>query len=247
MAEATTQAQTDTNSTTNENNVFSLVEGFDLHLRIDHFEDEGEQIRFIKSVEKMVRRSQEYGLWRSYITDVLGQTTCEITNESITDCSIEVHHHPLGLYTIVETVVRSYLDHKREFSTFDIAKDVIELHFQNKVGYMVLISNMHEKFHNGKLQLPIEFVKGDYKWIPQHYSMEDDAYAKFLELANVHVKDVVETWSKGNYPGLLKDTPSTISVVEQQKPAAIEAPAPVEDIDLDDDVSKMIQVATDGL
>lgn len=231
MSEESNKTQEDV--TTNEDNVLHLNNSeFDLHLRIDHFEDEGEKIRFIKSVEKMVRRSPEYSLWRNYIMDVLGQTTCEITNESITDCSIEVHHHPLGLYTIVEAIVTDYLNHKREFSTFDIAKDVIELHFQNKVGYIVLISNMHEKFHNGKLQLPIEYVRGDYKWIPQHYSMEQEPYDKFLELCNIHVSDVKENWSKGNYPGLLNETPSTISVAESQP-----------EIDLDTDVSKMIEAA----
>lgn len=223
---------------TNDNNVLHLENSeFDLHLRIDHFDDDGERIRFIKSVEKMVRRSPEYSLWRNYIMDVLGQTTCEITNESASDCSIEVHHHPLGLYTIVETVVGDYITHQREFSTFDIAKDVIELHFQNKVGYIVLISNMHEKFHNGKLQLPIEFVKGDYKWIPQHYSMEQEPYDKFLELANIHVSDVRETWSKGNYPGLLDEVKSTISITDKE-PHTVE-------LDLDTDVTKMISAATD--
>lgn len=223
---------------TNEDNVLHLENSeFDLHLRIDHFEDEGEKIRFIKSVEKMVRRSPEYSLWRNYIMDVLGHTTCEITNESVCDCSIEVHHHPLGLYTIVETIVTDYINHQRQFSTFDIAKDVIELHFQNKVGYIVLISNMHEKFHNGKLQLPIEFVKGDYKWIPQHYSMEQEPYDKFLELANIHVSDVRETWSKGNYPGLLQETPSTISSTEIQ----------TETIDLDNDITKMISATVGDL
>lgn len=224
----------DTTKDTNEDNVLHLENSeFDLHLRINHFEDEGEKIRFIKSVEKMIRRSPEYGLWRNYIMDVLGQTTCEITNESSTDCSIEVHHHPLGLYTIVETIVDDYINKNREFSTFDVAKDVIELHFQNRVGYIVLISNMHEKFHNGKLQLPIEFVRGDYKYIPQHYSMVQDSYEKFLELANIHVSDVQETWSKGNYPGLLNQTQSTISTAEPQ--------------DLDTDVRSMIDAATGAI
>lgn len=225
---------------TNDDNVLHLENSeFDLHLRIDHFDDEGEKIRFIKSVEKMVRRSPEYSLWRNYILDVLGQSTCEITNECITDCSIEVHHHPLGLYTIVETIVTDYINHQRQFSTFDIAKDVIELHFQNKVGYIVLISNMHEKFHNGKLQLPIEFVRGDWNWIPQHYSMEQEPYDKFLELANIHTSDVKETWRKGNYPGLLDEVQSTISISNNEPQT--------QELDLDNDVTNMISAAVGDL
>lgn len=223
----------DTTKDTNDDNVLHLENSeFDLHLRINHFDDEGDKIRFIKSVEKMVRRSPEYALWRNYIMDVLGQTTCEITNENATDCDIEVHHHPLGLYTIVEAIVDDYVNKSREFSTFDIAKDVIELHFQNRVGYVVMISNMHQKFHRGKLQIPIEYVRGDYKYIPQHFSMVQDSYDKYLELANIHLSDVKETWSKGNYPGLLNETPSTISTKE---------------IDDDSDVADMISAATSNL
>jgi len=234
---------------TNENNVLHLENSeFDLRLRIDDFEDEGEKIRFIKSVEKMVRRSPEYTLWRNYIMDILGQTTCEITNENSTDCDIEVHHHPIGLYTIVEALVDDFLNKKVPFSTFDVATKCIELHFQNKVGYVVLISNMHQKFHRGKLSLPIEFVRGDWKYIPQHFALNEDSQSRYLELANIHIDQCKEQWSKGNYPGLLETTKSTISVTEDKPKNVIEEKKSV--IELDDDIQSMLSVTEsnfDGL
>ena len=225
---------------TNEDNVFHLDNTeFDLHLRISQFEDEGEEIRFIKSVEKMVRRSSEYSLWRNYITDILGQTTCEITNEDASDCSIEIHHHPINLYTIVQTVVDDYIRKGLEFSTFDIATKVIELHFQNKVGYVVMISNMHEKYHRGKLQIPIEYVRGDFKYVPTHYSLRDEEYKKYLELSNVHKEQVAEQWGKNNYPGI-ENTNN-----KQQ----LEAQNTISSKDYDDDVEvkNMISAVTENI
>lgn len=224
---------------TNDNNILHLENSeFDLHLRIDHFEDEGEEIRFIKSVEKMVRRSSEYSLWRDYITDILGQSTCEITNENASDCSIEIHHHPINLYTIVQTVVDDFVRRKIEFSTFDIATKVIELHFQNKVGYVVMISNMHEKYHRGKLQIPIEYVRGDYKYIPTHYSLDEDNYTKYLELCNIHKEQVAEQWGKGNYPGLEN---------ANEQVTALENTISTKDCNDDEDVRKMINAATENM
>ena len=225
------------NEQTNEDNVLHLENSeFDLHLRIDHFQDEGEEIRFIKSVEKMVRRSSEYALWRDYITDILGQTTCEITNEDASDCSIEIHHHPVNLYTIVKTVVDDYIRKKVEFSTFDIATKVIELHFQNKVGYVVMISNMHEKFHRGKLMIPIEYVRGDYKYIPTHFALAEDDYTKYLEYCNIHKEEVAEQWGKGNYPGIENASDQTAKI-----------DSTISTIDDDKQVKELISKATSNL
>lgn len=230
------EIEIDTTKDTNDDNVLNLENSeFDLSLRIDHFEDEGEQIRFIKSVEKMVRRSPEYALWRNYIMDILGQTTCEITNEDASDCSVEVHHHPLNLYTIVSAVVEDRLNKHQMFSTFDIATTVIELHFQNKVGYVVMISNMHEKYHKGKLQIPIEYVRGDYKYIPQHYLLNEEENVKYLELCNLHKDQVLDSWKKGEYPGLKEE-----KKLNQQ----IENTIQTKDYDDDADIKNMLSIAT---
>ena len=184
-------------------NVFKIeTSPFDLALRINGFSDDKEQIKFIKSVEKMVRFSPEYRLWVEYIIDTLGQNKCEFTNEIKGECPVDVHHHPLCLYTIVKAVIDDYIKKKKEFCTFDIARDVIELHFQNKVGYVLMISSLHEKYHNGYLQIPIEFVNGDYKYILANYEIEQEEYNRILLLCGVHRDDIVQSWSKNNYPGL---------------------------------------------
>lgn len=184
-------------------NVFKIDNSpFELSLRIDNFSDDKEEIKFIKAVEKMVRFSPEYRLWVDYIVDTLGQNKCEFTGELKSETSVEVHHHPICLYTYVKTLIDDKIRKHEAFCTYDIAREIIELHFQNKVGYVLMLGSLHEKYHNGFMQIPIEFVSGDYKYLLTRYEVEKEEYNRILLLCGIHKDDIVQSWSKNNYPGL---------------------------------------------
>jgi hypothetical protein len=188
---------------TNEDNVFSLPDShFNLPLRISSFNSAKDFENFVKGVERVVRYSQEYKLWVKYISEHLGHSECALTKESINECSLEIHHHPITLYTVVKSVLNDMMSKKQEFSTFDVSTKVIELHFQNKVGYIVLLSDLHKKYHSGFLNLPVELVHGDYKHILQTYSIEENEYDKICRLCGFHLEDMKQTWNKDNYPGI---------------------------------------------
>lgn len=231
-----TEENTDNITEVEQEPVFKLENSeFELSLKIDGFSNDKDKFKFIKSCEKMVRSSQEYRLWVEYIVDVLGQDTCEFTSESIKECSIEVHHHPICLYTIVQTVIDDFIQNKERFSSFDVAAKVIELHFQNKVGYVTMLSNLHEKYHNGFLQIPIEFVRGDYKYILTNYQIAEEEYKRILCLCAVHKDDVRVSWSRNNYPGVTSEDDGTkqITLDEQIEASITQADEP--------DISSMIK------
>lgn len=181
----------------------------DLHpcslcLRISNFSDSKEYHKFIKSVEKMVRSSSEYREWKSYIIQVMEVNKCVVTNESIDDCEIEIHHHIPSLYVLVKAVINKYLDEAKSFCTFDICTDIIELHFQNRIGFVPLIKSLHEKYHNDKLDIPSSLILGNYKWLMQNYRFDTE------DLDLLHTKlNVLElsgcNWQRNNYPGLVKE------------------------------------------
>ena len=203
---------------TDVTNVFKLENSpFELSLRIDNFSDEKEEIKFIKSVEKMVRNSPEYRLWVDYIVESLGQNKCEFTGELKSETSVDVHHHPICLYTIVKAVIDDKLKKHQSFCTFDISREVIEMHFQNKVGYVLMLSSLHEKYHNGFMQIPIEFVNGDYKYILKNLEIEKEEYERILLLCSVHKDDIVQKWSKNNYPGLTGTTTEVKQIENDQQ------------------------------
>lgn len=176
---------------------------FRLALRTQRFENEASYNQFIKNCERILRLSLEYKLWKDYILDVLQINSCMITNEKMDEIGIEVHHHIPSLYTLVKTLINKKIENSEEFATFDIALEGIELHFANKIGYAVLISDMHKKFHNGFLNIPIEFIKGNYQaFISEHsrYIDGDD-----LDLINRRIATKLENcpefdWGRNNYP-----------------------------------------------
>jgi len=193
----------DETTQSNDDNVFTLPNSqFNLPLRISTFGSAKDFENFVKNSERIVRYSQEYKLWVNYITEALNHSQCALTNESINECSLEIHHHPITLYTVVKSVVNDMMAKKLEFSTFDVATKVIELHFQNKVGYVVLLSDLHKKYHSGFLNLPIELVHGDFKFILQSYAIDENEYDRICGLCNVHLDDMKQIWQKDNYPGI---------------------------------------------
>ncbi len=174
---------------------------FKLSLRIKNFADNSEYKKFIKTVERMVRMSLEYKEWRNYIIDVLGIDHCMLTNESVDEVTIEVHHHIPSLYALVSAVTNEFIEKEKDFCTMDVALKIIELHFQNKVGYVTLLKSMHEKFHNGYLRIPINLVKGDYQYILKHYKnyFDEDELDKINY--RMAVKESNVSWTKETYSG----------------------------------------------
>lgn len=178
---------------------------FSLSLRIKTFNAEKEQDKFIKCVERQVRSSSEYKLWHKYVTDNLGHDACVLTEETMNETKIDIHHHPVSLYHICKAIINDKLTNDQEFCTFDISTEAIELHFKNKIGYMPLLSNLHEKYHNGYLDLPIDLVHGDYMSFIKGYPIEDMEKDKIMSLCQVKLKDCKQQgWSRNNYPSIKK-------------------------------------------
>ena len=147
---------------------------FSLPYRIKELPDEKAFAKFVKSCEKLMRNTPEYRHWVNYITDVLGVNECVMTHEKIWEVGIDVHHHVPSLYLVAKVLINEALLEEREFTSLEIANKGMELHFQNKIGYVTLLSSMHQKFHNGFLQIPIELVKGDYAWFINTYGQYFD-------------------------------------------------------------------------
>lgn len=185
--------------------LYSDLYPFTLPLRISTFENETDYTKFVKNCEKLVRGSLEYKHWRQYITDVLGINTCALTGEQMVETTIEIHHQIPSLFILIKALLNKKLEATEIFSTFDIALEAIELHFMNKIGYIPLVSSLHEKFHNGFIKIPFEHIKGDYNYFIKEYSkyLDDDDLDSINERMAISMKDFAyEGWTKDEYPGL---------------------------------------------
>jgi len=194
-----------TKITSNEENLELMCgedEGYKLPLRRTGFDTDKELLTFIRNCEKLIRQSTEYREWKKYIVEVLGVASCAITDEKNYEVTVDIHHHPVTLFTLVRAIVNSKIDKAIEFCTFDICQESINLHFTNKVGFIPLIRSMHEKYHGGYLEIPIDLCTGDYAHIISNYPLDEDELNHIMALTTIKSGDLETGWKRDSYPGI---------------------------------------------
>lgn len=141
--------------------------------------------KFIQTIESVVRKSPEYASFIKYCKTEAENNFCIIFNTLPSDINnklkIEMHHFPLTLYDIVETVLNKYLMQNLPFTRISIANEVMEAHFALKIGIVPLSVSMHQLAHSGSLIIDVKNVFGNYEEFVDEYRvfMSDEAVARF--------------------------------------------------------------------
>lgn len=161
---------------------------FSVSLLKESFVEAKEMIKFIKSVEKMVRSSPEYTNLIKYIKEELKLNFCSYLNALDTETvSIELHHTPYNLHQIVEIVILKNEAEGRLFNTFSIALEVIELHYKNYIGLVSLSKSIHELAHSDeRFYIHKDLVLGDV----------DTFYNIYKDYMNEELRYVYKGWKK---------------------------------------------------
>jgi len=184
-----------------ENDATLNIGPFSLSFTRNTFNSEKDITAFMKKCVGIIRQTPEYREWTNYIKDTLGFKNCAFTNETSDEITIEIHHHPLTLFDITTIVLNTFLANDKEFSSLDIVKDVLLLHFSNKVGFIPIVASLHEKYHNGFLIIPPKFIHGDWSYLlnTPGYIIEADTMSKCKQLMdksnNAH--DQYLNWQNG--------------------------------------------------
>jgi hypothetical protein len=168
-------------------------------LKRDNFPTIGHYKKFINSVERQVRSSPEYKDWISYLRGELGATECSLTHEVNDETSVEIHHHPISLFNVCSIICNTLMTKGEFFSTFDVAQFVIALHFQGKVGFIPLVKSIHEKFHNGFLDIPIDLVKGDWRFLVDNFVCPPEVQVVVNKFASIGLANASTVWTNSNY------------------------------------------------
>lgn len=134
-----------------------------------------EKLKFIKRVENLIRSSLEYRDYINFLKDYVNMRHCaffnNIENDQGNKVRIEIHHEPLTLFDIVQTVLNKYLAEGIPVDDLFIADEVMALHYKNQVGLIPLSKSIHQIVHNGTdLVIPLTLVYGDYKAFIDEYS-----------------------------------------------------------------------------
>jgi len=167
-----------------DNGLILELGNFHLPYKRANFSDNKLFVSFIKKCEHIVRCSPEYKDWVSYVKDTLGHKVCVFTEETSDELTIEIHHHPFTLFDITSIVLTTLMTQGQEFTSLDVSDKVLQLHYSDCIGYVPIVTSLHEKYHNGFLTIPPKFINGtwDYMLLNDSYFLDDEMRDKVNKL-----------------------------------------------------------------
>lgn len=133
-----------------------------------------EKVKYTKRIETIVRSSLEYRDYINFLKDYVDMNRCAffkgVENGNGSRVRIEVHHEPLTLFDIVQTVINKYIKQGIPLNDLFIADEVLSLHYLNNVGLVPLSKSVHQIVHHGTdIIIPLTVVYGDYKKFLKDY------------------------------------------------------------------------------
>lgn len=144
-----------------------------------------------KEIEPLIRKSREYKRWLFFVKSVMSiDFQCYHTGDPESICSIEVHHHPYTLFDLSDIVLKNM----KHYTTFDIAKTVMQLHFMNLVGFIPLCKSSHERYHNKALDIPIELCEGNWRHLENVLPIPDRIASEIEFKKKITLDNVKEKW-----------------------------------------------------
>lgn len=128
-------------------------------------------VKFVKSVEKLVRKHTFYKKYISYLINVVGMNTCQVLSNIAVpdnpkqkkDLTIEMHHGPILTLFDICSIVTNYLMNQpnTNITTFSVANIVLEEHRLNNIRVTLLTKTVHDMVHEDNIQLNYNMGFGD--------------------------------------------------------------------------------------
>ena len=135
----------------------------------------------VKYIESIFRNSRFYKAYISQISHESNHidTFFEAYNEEA--MTIELHH-VIYLNAIVTGCILEHLSKNDTCTIWDILNDICDLHYKDEIPIIFLAKNVHELYHSGQYDLPIDDIHwGNYKaFIQKYYKYIDmSIYVKY--------------------------------------------------------------------
>ena len=149
-----------------------------------------ENVRFIKKIEALIRGSNEYKAYISYLRNDFQMNRCSFLpnlDMSMDEIGLEMHHCPINLYTMVDIVITHRLGRGQPVTSMTVADEVMRMHFENKVGLVPLCRSAHKLVHSGALTVHPLMVHGSWLDFLRDYSdgVNEEIVAQLLAFLQV--------------------------------------------------------------
>jgi hypothetical protein len=151
-------------------------------------------------LKRMCRGSYEYKEYMKHFKDVLENSSCKVLGIDMNDVpvSIEIHHTPFSLETIVSAVtLKMFAEHGPGLDPKDVAEKVMELHYDGIIGLIPLTSTIHEAVHSNAVHIKSSDIYGNYQAFFEEYEeyLDDDAVDHYDKVINL-TDEMVDLYNK---------------------------------------------------
>jgi len=158
------------------------------------FEDDIDK-KLIAYLKKMCRGSYEYREYMNHFKDVLENTKCKVLGIDINEVpiTIEIHHTPFSLETIVSVVTARMFDVQGvPIDPKDISEEVMRLHYEGKIGLIPLTSTIHEAVHSNTIHVKPSDIYGNYQAFFEEYEeyFDEDAIDHYNNVISLSDEEV---------------------------------------------------------
>ena len=186
--------------------------------RDDYFKNVDNYVKFVKSVEKLVRKHPDYDMFVSQVREERIEHCQILGHISRYDATIEMHHGPMFTLFDYGAIITNYHVFKGEaINTFMIAKELLDAHFDNMVQVVMLCKTAHQAIDTGEIFINLNQGIGDVmKFIEKYRSGMDniliqkvndyiDLSKKFESTDNniFELEDEMISWSYRDQPSSL--------------------------------------------
>lgn len=135
-------------------------------------------VSFIKDVEKMARKSDDYTTYKGILLNEVGLTYCQVMpnideKNMISDDDdnkkkkkrsslIEMHHGPVfTLFDYAQILTEWMIINNKKITTFRVADLLLQEHFDNRIQVVMLSKTVHEQVHEGNIFINLHQAWGD--------------------------------------------------------------------------------------
>lgn len=154
--------------------------------------DDSDEVKLVKVAEKLVRKSFEYSHYLGYLKNDLGMTICSVMPQVNSEvASLEMHHYPFTLFELCLIVLKKQQAKDEDITSFSIADEVLELHYQHRVGLVPLSKTVHDLVHAGKIFIRLQQAFGDILSFTREYKdyIPEDTIIQLFKIIELSKKN----------------------------------------------------------
>lgn len=141
-----------------------------------------QRFRYITMIKAETRKTVEYRQYIEFLKKHRGMHTSIVlpaaTRANGKKYSIELHHEPFSMFEIIDIIVSKREAQGESLKPFDVIEEVLELHYDEKVGLVPLDITSHELCEKGKIFIPLQHI----------YQRYDQFYDEYSELCTIPEK-----------------------------------------------------------